>query len=69
MIEYSDVKFEKMQSQMQEYFNDYFSKENYLFRLDCDVEEVWNLYLESFPSEIKGIYHEKPWHDCQRCHR
>lgn len=68
-MEYSNVKFKKMQSQLQEYFDDYFSKEDYLFRLDCDAGEVWNLYLESFPSEIRGIYHEKPWHDCRRCRR
>ena len=66
-MEYSDVKFKKMQSQLQEYFNDYFSKEDFLFTLDCDVDEIWNLYLDSFPSEISGIYHEKPWHDCRRC--
>ena len=68
MMEYSDFKFKKMQSQLQEYFDDYFSKEDFLFTLDCDIEDVWNLYLDSFPDEIKGIYHEKPWHDCQRCH-
>ena len=67
MMEYSDAKFKKMQSQLQEYFDDYFLKEDFLFRLDCDVGEVWNLYLDSFPPEIKGIYYEKPWHDCQRC--
>ena len=67
MMEYSDAKFKKMQTQLQEYFDDYFSKEDYLFRLDCNAEEIWNLYLDSFPTEIKGIYHEKPWHDCRRC--
>ena len=68
MMEYSDFKFKKMQSQLQNYFDDYFSSEDFLFTLDCDVEEVWKLYLDSFPDEISGIYHEKPWHDCQRCH-
>ena len=67
MMEYSDFKFKKMQSQLQEYFDDYFSKEDFLFRVDCDASDVWNLYLDSFPQEIKGIYHKKPWHDCQRC--
>lgn len=66
-MEYSDAKFKKMQTQLQEYFDDFFSKEDYLFRLDCKAQDVWNLYLDSFPTEIKGIYHEKPWHDCQRC--
>ena len=68
MIEYSDFKFKKMQSQLQKYFDDYFSKEDFLFTLDCDIEEVWRLYLDSFPDEIRGIYYKKPWHDCQRCH-
>jgi hypothetical protein len=67
MMEYSDFKFKKMQTQLQEYFDDYFSNEDYLFRLDCDAGEIWNLYLDSFPKEIKGIYHERPWHDCDRC--
>nr|WP_295001546.1 hypothetical protein [uncultured Methanobrevibacter sp.] len=67
MMEYSDTKFKKMQFQMQEYFDDIFSKEEFLFRLDCDINEAWNLYLDSFPPEISGTYHEKPWHDCQRC--
>ena len=68
MMEYSDFKFKKMQSQLQKYFDDYFSKEDFLFTLDCDIEEVWRLYLDSFPDEIRGIYYKKPWHDCQRCH-
>ena len=68
MMEYSDFKFKKMQSQLQKYFDDYFSKEDFLFTLDCDIEEVWKLYLDSFPDEIRGIYYKKPWHDCQRCH-
>jgi tetratricopeptide (TPR) repeat protein len=67
MMEYSDAKFKIMQTELQEYFNDYFSKEDCLFRLDCDAEEIWNIYLSSLPDEIGGICHEKHGHDCERC--
>ena len=39
-----------------------------LFRVDCDTEDLWNLYMDSLPKEINPIYRERKVHDCSTCH-
>ena len=39
-----------------------------LFRVDCDGEDLWNLYMDSLPEEINPIYRERKVHDCSTCH-
>ena len=38
-----------------------------LFRVDCDGEDLWNLYMDSLPEEINPIYRERKVHDCSTC--
>ena len=39
-----------------------------LYEIDCDKEELWNLYLDSFPTGTNEIYRERREMDCSACH-
>lgn len=39
----------------------------HLFEVDVDKEEMWNLYLGSFPAGTNEIYRERREHDCSCC--
>lgn len=38
-----------------------------LFRVDCDYEDVWQLYLDTVPDEINPIHRENKAHECSAC--
>ncbi len=39
-----------------------------LFRVDCDPEDLWQLYMNSLPEKINPLYRERKVHDCSTCH-
>ncbi len=39
----------------------------HLFEVNVDKDEMWNLYLDSFPAGTNEIYRERRWHDCSCC--
>ena len=63
---YTNEKFNAMRDAMNVHFLDNMV-DGILVRVDCDTEELWEQYLDNFPEEIKGIYRERPYHDCQAC--
>lgn len=65
-MSYTNAVFAEMRDKMNEHF-DTNMRDNYLFRVDCDTEELWNLYLNSFPLAIQKPWRERAWHDCQAC--
>lgn len=66
-MEYTNLNFQKMRDGMIEHFEK--MSQSRLFRVDVDSKELWDLYLDSFPEEIKGTYREAAWHDCTACRR
>ena len=40
-----------------------------LFKVDVDVEKLWNIYLDAFPDEMQVTYKTKRWQDCSACHK
>lgn len=68
VFEYTNQKFEQMRNDMEDHFITEMCK-GYLFRVNIDFEDFYNYYLDSYPTEIKGIYREKSWHDCSACRK
>ena len=66
-MEYTNETFEKMRNQVKKHFDSTMSPSDYLFKVDIDSEEFYQLYLDSFPEEIRGVYRERAWHDCSVC--
>lgn len=67
MFEYTNSNFKKMRDDLFNHFQENMSDSSLLYRLDVDYEELWHLYLDSFPLEIKGVYRKNSWHDCSAC--
>lgn len=38
-----------------------------LYEVEVDKDEMWNLYLDSFPAGTNEIYRERRKHDCNTC--
>ena len=60
------MNFAKMKNHMINHFIDTISSE-YLFEVDLDRDELWNLYLDSFPKGTNPIFRERREHDCSCC--
>lgn len=60
------MEFIKMKQHMIEHFNNSLGA-NYLFEVELDKDELWNLYLDSFPEGTNPIFRERREHDCSCC--
>lgn len=40
---------------------------NQLYEVDCDKDELWNLYLNNFPVGTNEIYRKRREYDCSAC--
>lgn len=49
------------------HFYDMVKDVDHLFVVHLDKDELWNLYLDSFPAGTNVIYIERREHDCQSC--
>ena len=59
--------FKEFRNDVSNHFN-YMTKDvNYLFEVDVDKDELWNLYLDSFPSGTNEIYRKRREYDCSCC--
>ena len=38
-----------------------------LFRVDCNREDLWSLYLDSLPEDVNPIFRENRLHNCSAC--
>lgn len=63
------MEFTEMRNKLMENFNEMVKDVDRLFEVAVDKDELWNLYLDSFPAGTNEIYRERRWHDCSCCHQ
>ena len=59
--------FKEFRNEVSNHFNHMTKDVNYLFEVDVDKDELWNLYLDSFPSGTNEIYRKRREYDCSCC--
>ena len=59
--------FTEMRNKLIEHFNKMVEHVDCLFEAEVDKDELWNLYLDSFPAGTNEIYRERREHDCSCC--
>jgi hypothetical protein len=60
------MEFKMMKQRMIDHFNASLGSE-YLFEVELDKDELWNLYLDSFPEGTNPMFRERREHDCSCC--
>lgn len=56
-----------MRNKLMENFAEMTKDVTHLFEVNVDKDEMWNLYLDSFPIGTNEIYRERRYHDCSCC--
>ena len=61
------MEFTEMRNKLIEHFDEMVKDVDHLFEVSVDKDEIWNLYLDSFPAGTNEIYRERREHDCSCC--
>lgn len=61
------MKFEQLVEKLQKHFTEMVKHSTHLFEVAVDKDEMWNLYLDSFPPGTNEIYRERREYDCCCC--
>lgn len=61
------MEFAEMRDKLGEHFNEMVKDVDHLFEVAVDKDELWNLYLDSFPAGTNEIYRERRERDCSCC--
>ena len=61
------MEFKEFRNVMQNHVEKMFEADSKLFVVDVDKDELWNLYLDSFPPGTNEIFRERREHDCSCC--
>ena len=61
------MEFTEMRDKLMEHFNEMVKDIDHLFEVAVDKDELWNLYLDSFPTGTNEICRERREHDCSCC--
>ena len=60
--------FMEFKEAIQKHFEEMTNDQTHLFIMQVDKDEMWNLYLDSFPDGTNNIFRERREHDCSCCH-
>ena len=63
------MKFTKLRNKLIENFAEMTKDATCLFEVDVDKDEMWNLYLDSFPMNENKILRQRREYDCSCCRR
>ena len=61
------MEFNELKGLFQENFQRLTKDATHLFEVNLDKDELWNLYLDSFPEGTNEIYRERREYDCSCC--
>ena len=61
------MNFTEMRDKLIKHFEEMTKEVDCLFEVAVDKDELWNLYLDSFPAGTNEIYRERREHDCSCC--
>lgn len=62
------MEFKKFKEELQKHFNKMVEMgADILFEVGADKDEMWNLYIESFPEGTNNIFRVKRKYDCSHC--
>ncbi len=61
------MEFNTFNRKMQKHFEQMYTGASALYTVDCDMDELWNLYLDSFPAGKNEIYRTRREFDCSCC--
>lgn len=59
--------FKAFKEKLQKHFAEMTEGVTQLFEVEVDKDELWNLYLDSFPAGANEIYRERREYDCSCC--
>ena len=59
--------FKAFKEKLQKHFAEMTEGVTQLFEVEVDKDELWNLYLDSFPAGTNEIYRERREYDCSCC--
>lgn len=61
------MEFRELKNLVQKQFEHMIENDANLFAVDLDKDELWNLYLNSFPAGTNEIFRERRQYDCNCC--
>lgn len=61
------MEFEQFKGALQNHFKEITANASYLFEVDVDKDELWNVYLNSYPEGTNEIYKKRREYDCSCC--
>lgn len=61
------MEFHKFHEKFQKNFTKLIANATHLYEVEVDKDELWNLYLDSFPAGTNNIYRTRREYDCSCC--
>lgn len=61
------MEFEQFKVALQNHFKEITQNVSYLFEVDVDKDELWNVYLDSYPEGTNELYKKRREYDCSCC--
>ena len=61
------MEFKDFKALFQQNFVEMVADTQHLFEVEVDKDELWNLYLDSFPAGTNEVYRERREYDCSCC--